>query len=90
LPVAVKTAAAEIERTPSIKKIYGGLKSDFKSGTHFLSADALENFPTLTAGQVAQPFDFSLFFDRREDRGNQQHSQKFLIGPPAVVGPLKA
>jgi hypothetical protein len=61
LPVAVKTAAAEIERTPSIKKIYGGLKSDFKSGTHFLSADALENFPTLTAGQVAQPFDFSLF-----------------------------
>jgi hypothetical protein len=32
LPVQVKTAAAEIERTPSIKKIYGGLRSEGKSG----------------------------------------------------------
>jgi hypothetical protein len=61
LPLTAKTVAAEIETAPSIKKSYGGLRSDFKSGTHFLSADALENFPTLTAGQVAHPVDFSLF-----------------------------
>ncbi|MGC1130200.1 MAG: hypothetical protein WA875_11620, partial [Candidatus Acidiferrales bacterium] len=37
MPANVKTAAAEIEMMPSIRKIYGGLKSELKSGNNNIS-----------------------------------------------------
>jgi hypothetical protein len=49
LPENVKTVAAKIEMMPSIKKIFGRLRSEFKIRQKHLLSRFNETFPTITA-----------------------------------------